>query len=96
MMKSDEPNRDARESRMRTLAHQLLLAVHASGNHFTLIRTSDVSREVREEAGDLTPGDLAEVEDDVEVNCAAIIDEASGRRHLDGIASDAEDAKEEG
>ncbi len=50
-----------------------------------------------ETGGDLTPGNLAEVENDVELNGADIIDE--GERDdgdLDEIASDDEDAAEKG
>jgi uncharacterized protein (TIGR02300 family) len=49
-------------------------------------------------AGDgLTPGDLADVEDDVELNGAAIIDEGEqDDGDLDEIAGGDEDAEEEG
>ena len=51
-MQNGEHDLPAREARMRALARQLLFAVEQRGGHFTLTRSSDVSREVREE--DLT------------------------------------------
>jgi hypothetical protein len=44
------PDDDAREVNLRRLAERLEFTVEKTGNHFKLLRTSDVSRDVCEES----------------------------------------------